>query len=117
VLKTINFKKVVFGSLVILIICFAYVYQKPMLRSAEAVDYTIMCLNNPPKEFGLKANKLNLNDITTGSLSIGTKSGFFNRLTNQRELSVTLHTKKGKEWTVRIDAYSGKCIEVIGALS
>ncbi|WML45389.1 hypothetical protein [Neobacillus sp. PS3-40] len=116
-LKTINLKKAVFGIFILLIIYFSYFYQKPMLTTGEATDYAVQCLNNPPKELGIKSFNLNLDDITSGNLFIDTKSGFFNKLTNQRELSVTLKTKIGREQTVRINAYSGKCIEVTGPLN
>lgn len=116
-LKATNLKKAVFGILVFLILCFAYVYQKPILTTVEATDYSVLCLNVPPKELGIKAFDINFDDITLEKLSIDKKSGFFNRFTNQREVSVTLKTINGEEPTVRMDAYNGKCLEVTGPLN
>jgi hypothetical protein len=113
----LTLKKAVFGILVFLIICFAYVYQKPILTTGEATDYSVLCLNAPPKELGIKAVNINFDDITLEKFSIDKKSGFFNQFTNQRELSVTLKTRNGEEPTVRMDAYNGKCLEVTGPLN
>ncbi|AZU62516.1 hypothetical protein [Neobacillus mesonae] len=116
-LKATNLKKAVFKILAFFIICFAYVYQKPILTTGEATDYAVLCLNVPPKESGIKAVDINFADITLEKLSIDTKSGFFNQFTNQRELSVTLKTKNGEEPTIRMDAYNGKCLEVTSPLN
>jgi len=110
-------KKLVFKILVFLTICFAYVYQKPILTTEEATDNAVLCLNVPPKALGIKAFDINFDDITLEKFSINTKSGFFNQFTNQRELSVTLKTKNGEESTIRMDAYNGKCLEVTGPLN
>jgi hypothetical protein len=117
VLKATNLKKEVFYILVLLIICFAYAYQKPLLTTGKATDYAALCLQSPPKRLGIRAVDINWNDITPEKFSIEKKSGFFNQITNQRELSVTLKTKNGEELTVRIDAYNGRCLEVTGPLN
>ncbi|WP_312476169.1 hypothetical protein [Neobacillus sp.] len=109
-------KKEVFRILVILINCFAYAYQKPIMTTGKATDYAFLCLNFPPKELGIKAVDINFFDVKLEKLSIDTKSGFFNQFTNQRELRVTLKTKNGEEPTIRMDAYNGKCLEVTGPL-
>ncbi|CEG27171.1 hypothetical protein [Bacillus sp. B-jedd] len=116
-LKTTNLKKSVFQISVFLLVCFAYVYQKPILTTEKAIDSAVLCLNVPPKELGIVAVDINFDDISLEKLSIDTKSGFFNQITNQRELSVILKTKDGKEPTIRMDAYSGKCLEVTGPLN
>ncbi|WHY77325.1 hypothetical protein QNH20_25170 [Neobacillus sp. WH10] len=115
-LKATNLKKNVFCILVLLIICFTYEYQKPILTTGEAIDNAFLCLVFPPERLGIKAVDINYYDITLEKLSIDKKSGFFNKFTNQRELSVTLKTKNGEEPTVRIDAYNGKCLEVTDPL-
>jgi hypothetical protein len=107
-LKATNLKKAVFKILVFLFICFEYVYQKPILTTGEATDYEVFCLNVPPKELGIKAFDINIDDITLEKLSIDTKSGLFNHFSNQSELSLRLKTKNGEESTVRINAYNGK---------
>ena len=111
-----NLKKAIFKILIFLIICFAYVYQKPILTTGEATDYAVLCLNVPPKELGIKALDINFDDITLEKLSIDSKNGFFDQFTNQRELSVTLKIKNGEEPPVRMDAYNGECLEVTGPL-
>ena len=116
-LKAKNFKKSFFKILVFLVICFAFAYQKPILTTGEATDSAVLCLNVPPKELGIEAVDVNFDDIMLKNLSIDTKSGFFNQITNQRVLSVTLKTKNGDEPTIRMDAYNGKCLEVTGPLN
>lgn len=112
-----SLKKTAFKIVVFLIICFAYVYQKPILTTGEAADSAVLCLNVPPKELGIEAVGVNFDEITLKKLSIDTKSGFFNQITNQRVLSVTLKNKIGEEPTIRMDAYNGKCLEVTGPLN
>jgi len=109
-----NLKKTIFKILVVLIICLAYEYQKPILTTGEATGYAVLCLNVPPKELGIKAIDINFDDITQKELSIDKKSGFFSQYTNKRDLSITLKTKNGEEPTVKINAYNGKCLEVTG---
>lgn len=55
---------------------------------------------------------MNWPDIKPEKFSIDKKSGFFNQITNQRELNITLKTKNEEELTVRMDAYTGRCLEV-----
>ncbi|WP_045520908.1 hypothetical protein [Neobacillus niacini] len=116
-LKSSNLKKEGFRILVLLIICFAYAYQKPILATGKATDYAALCLQLPPKRLGIEAVDINWDDIKPEKFSIDKKSGFFNQITNQRELSVTLKTKNGEELTVRMDAYNGRCLEVTGPLN
>lgn len=87
------------------------------MTTEEATNYAVLCLNVPPKELGIKADEINFDDITLKQLSIDTKNGFFNQYTNKRDLSLTLKTKNGEEPTVKINAYNGKCLEVIGPLN
>ncbi|WP_409276181.1 hypothetical protein V1499_11365 [Neobacillus sp. SCS-31] len=116
-LKATNLKKAFYLLLVLLIICFAYAYQKPIMTTLEATNNAVLCLNNPPKELGIKADDITFDDITQVMFSIYAKSGFLNRITNQRELSVTLKTSNGKQPTIRMDAYNGKCLGVTGPLN
>ena len=116
-LKATKWKKTVFIILIFLIIFFAYEYQKPILTNEEATNYAVLCLNVPPKDLGIKAVKINFDDITLKQLSIDTKNGFFYQYTNKRDLSLTLKTKNGEEPTVKINAYNGKCLEVTGPLN
>ncbi|MEK5389054.1 hypothetical protein NSQ59_01560 [Margalitia sp. FSL K6-0131] len=116
-LKGKNLKKEVFSILLLLIICFAYAYQKPILTAGKATDYAALCLQFPPKRLGIKAVDINWDDITPKKFSIDKKSGFLNQITNQRELSVTLKAKNGEELNVRMDAYNGRCLEVTGPLN
>ncbi|CAH2715928.1 hypothetical protein BACCIP111895_03112 [Neobacillus rhizosphaerae] len=116
-LKAINLKKFVFETLVLLIIFIAYEYQKPILTTGEATDNALLCLAFPPERLGIKAVDIIYYDITLEKLSIDKKSGFFNKFTNQRELSVTLKTKNGEEPTVRINAYNGRCLEVTNPIN
>ncbi|MGV3466090.1 MAG: hypothetical protein ACO1OT_12455 [Heyndrickxia sp.] len=116
-LKATNWKNAIFRILVFLIICFAYVYQKPILTTEEATDSAVLCLNNPPKELGIKAEEIYYDEISLKKLSIDTKSGFFNQITNQRELSVTLKAKNGEEINIKMGAYNGKCLEMTGTLN
>ncbi|QCJ44542.1 hypothetical protein FAY30_23070 [Bacillus sp. S3] len=115
-LKAANWKKEVIRILIFLIIWSVYAYQKPILTTDKATGYAFLCLNIPPKKLGIKPVDLNYSDITLEKLSIDKKRGYFNQITNQRELSVTLKTKDGKEPTIRIDAYNGKCLEVINPI-
>jgi len=117
VFNATNLKKTVFKIIVILTICFAYEYQKPILTTGEATDYAVLCLNVPPKELGIKAIDINFDDITQKKLSIDIKSGFFSQYTNKRDLSITLKTKNGEEPTVKINAYNGNCLGVTGPLN
>lgn len=110
-------KKIILGMIALLIIFFVYEYQKPIMTTGEATKQALVCLNNPPKKLGIKPFNLNLSDIKSGQMSIDAKSGFFNNLTNKRELSVTLKFKGGLEPTFRMNAYNGECIEVTGPLN
>jgi hypothetical protein len=114
VFKSINFKKAVFRILLLLIICFAFAYQKPILPTGKATEYAALCLQSPPKRLGINTVEINWDDIKPEKFSIDKKRGFLNQITNQRELSVTLKTKKGEELTVMMDAYNGRCLEVTG---
>lgn len=88
------------------------------MTTSEAAKQALVCLNNPPKKIGVKPFNLNLSDVLTWQISIDSKSGFFNNLTNKRQLSVTLKFKEGgKEPTVRMNAYLGKYIDVSGPLN
>lgn len=116
-LKAANLKNAVFRILVLFIICFAYAYQKPIFTTGKATENAALCLQYPPKRLGIKAVDINWDDIKQEKFSIDKKSGFFNQITNQRELSVTLKTKNGEELTVKMDAYNGRCLEVTGPLN
>lgn len=105
-------KKKVYRILVVLIIWFAYEYQKPVLTTEEATEDATICLLVPPKRLEIKPVEINWEDIAPVGFSIEEKSGFFNRIMNQREMRVTLKKKDGEEITVRIDAYDGRCLEV-----
>lgn len=102
----------------VLIIFFAFEYQKPVMTTGKALNQAISCVNNPPKRLDIKPNNYTLKDLQNVIMRIDEKSGFFNQLTNQRELSVTLVFNNGGEKpTVKMNAYSGKCIGVTGPLS
>lgn len=66
---------------------------------------------------GVKPHHQNSSDINLEETSIKIKSGFFNNLTNQRELEVTISFKDGQKQIVKMDAYSGKCLGITGLLS
>lgn len=110
-------KKVILGIVIIIIIVFAYEYQKPVMTSVAITSNAMKCLNHPPKTLGIKPFNLTLSDIQSEHTSIEAKSGFLSNLTNQRELSVKMKFKGGVEPTVKMNAYSGKCIGVTGPLN
>ncbi|PQD94686.1 hypothetical protein CYL18_13590 [Pradoshia eiseniae] len=116
-LKGKDLKKEVFGILPILIICFAYAYQEPILTTEKAISYAALCLYSPPERLGIKAVDINWDDIKAEKFSIEEKSGFYSQLTNRRELNITMKAKNGEELTVRMDAYNGSCLEVTGPLN
>jgi hypothetical protein len=60
---------------------------------------------------------INWDDTKPEKFSIDKKRVFFNLITNHRELSVTLKTKNGEEFTVRMDVYNGRCLLVTGPLN
>lgn len=108
--------KIILGIVIVLIVFFAFEYQKPVMTTGNATQKAIACVNNPPKNLAIEPINFTFDDLQTVHLSIDTKSGLFNQLTNHRELSVTL-VFKGAEPTVKINAYNGKCIEVTGPLN
>ncbi|WP_066303905.1 hypothetical protein [Bacillus sp. FJAT-29814] len=116
-LKATNWKKEAFRIFVVLVIGFAYEYQKPIMATEKATDYAALCLQNPPERLGIEAMDMNWPDIKPEKFSIDEKSGFFNQITNKRELNITLKTKNGEERTVKMDAYTGRCLEVTGPIN
>jgi hypothetical protein len=109
-------KKIILGIVIVLIVFFAFEYQKPVMITGNATVQALVCVNNPPKKLAINPINYTLKDLQTVHTSIDAKSGFFNQLTNQRELSVTLVFKE-TEATVKMNAYSGKCIGVTGPLN
>ncbi|SDN90684.1 hypothetical protein [Bacillus sp. OK048] len=109
-------KKVIIGIILVLIVLFAYEYQKPIMTTVDATIQAIDCVNNPPSQLAIKPINYTLEDLQTVHTFIDAKSGYLNHVTNQREVSVTL-VFKDKEPTVKMDAYSGKCIWVSGPLN
>jgi hypothetical protein len=109
-------KKVIIGIILIFLVLFAYEYQKPFMTTGDATKQAIDCVNNPPRHLAIKPINYTLEDLQTVHTSIDAKSGYLNHLTNQREVSVTL-VFKDAEPTVKMDAYSGKCIGVSGQLN
>ncbi|WP_214481950.1 hypothetical protein [Bacillus sp. SM2101] len=109
-------KKIILWIVIVLIFFFALEYQKPVMTTYDAIKQAIACVSNPPERLAIKPVNYALKDLETVQTSINVKSGFFNQLTNQRDLSITL-VFNGAEATVKMDAYSGKCIAVTGPLN
>ena len=86
------------------------------MTTEKATNYAALCLYSPPERLGIKAVDINWDDIKAEKFSIDEKSGFYNQLTNQRELNITMKAKNGEELTVMMDAYNGNCLEVTAAL-
>ena len=105
--------KFIRGIVILLIIFFAYEYQKPVVTTNDAMKRAIECINNPPKHLAINPIDYTLKDIQAVHTSIDVKRGFLSQLTNQRELSVTLIFNE-VEPTVNMNAYTGKCIRVTG---
>ncbi|MEH7223247.1 hypothetical protein V7112_05470 [Bacillus sp. JJ1566] len=115
--KAKDWKKKSLRILFLLTIYFAYEYQKPIMTTEKATDYAALCLFVPPKRLGIESKEMNWPYIEAEKLSIDQKNGFFNQITNKREFNITLITKNGEELMVKLDAYSGDCLEVTGPLN
>ncbi|WP_433748084.1 hypothetical protein [Falsibacillus pallidus] len=111
-------KKFIKAFLVILIILFAYEYQKPVLTSKESLEKAISCVSHPPAELAVEPVDAKIEDLQTIQVSIQPKDGLFNRLTHQREMYITLGLKGKNPMTpmVQLDAYTGKCLRIIGPM-
>ncbi|RDI39124.1 hypothetical protein [Falsibacillus pallidus] len=111
-------KKIIMGLVVILVILFAFEYQKPVMTSLEAEKKTIECIKHPPEEWQITPVDVSLDDLKSFYMIIKAKEGFFNQLTNQREMSVTADLKGKNPMTpmVQLDAYTGKCLRIIGPM-
>lgn len=83
------------------------------MTTEKAIKQAIECVNNPPKRLAINPYNHTVKDLQAVHTTIEAKSGFLSKLTNQRELSVTLVLNE-MEPTVKMNAYSGKCLKVTG---
>ncbi|WP_078555942.1 hypothetical protein [Bacillus alkalicellulosilyticus] len=110
-------KVIMFLFIGIFIIAF-YEYQKPIMNSAEAMISAVDCLNNPPEHLGIFPDYIDIETIHNENVYtyLFQQKGYYNELMNKQRWEVKLKYD-GKEPTVLLDAYSGKCISVYGPMS
>jgi hypothetical protein len=97
---------------------FVYLYQAPVMSSAEAIIKAQNHLNNLPKEWGESLSCVDLKEIPPEDIrtSLNQRDGLWNRLTNKKQWEVTINFN-GTEPTVIMNAYTGKFIDIYGPLN
>ena len=111
-------KRLLYTSIVLLLLFISFAYQKPILTTSEATKQAVSCLTEPSKAkqlgiFPIKKEQKDLTDVHTRLIQEKEKFQWF---TNQRKWEVVLrfnHTQT----TVVINAYNGTCQEVYGPLN
>lgn len=111
-------KKYIFLLFIVIIIILVFQYQRPIMDSAEAIDYAVTCLSNPPEELGIFPYDIDLESMPLENIftNLTEQEGFYNQFMNKRLWEVRLILNEEVP-TVVMDAYSGKCISVYGPVN
>ncbi len=87
------------------------------MTSGEIIEKGVACLNDTKNYYKESHNgTIAIEHIKSVTTSIDDKSGYFNEVTNKRELSVKFKFDGGGEPTVKMIAYNGKCLGITGPL-
>jgi len=115
---TILLKRIFFGLLIIMAICFSYFYQIPIMGIGEATIKAVEHLQTPPEELKVSIPYVELKDISPESINAHLKrrDGLLNKLTNRQQWEITINYQ-GIEPTVVMDAYTGKYIDMYRPLN